>query len=160
MAQNAVHTPRLIRKGVFDAPKLVLGMVWPFQQPPNSKPGNPLFGSRERAKRPMNPLRGLRVSKRPPCDAVRIWKVPGEPPAVSNFCGSTLGARALLQSLPDHRSARASQAFPSSCSSRYLSRIACPSRCGVRGLARCGPFVCAEGCVLKELRVWLKKQTH
>ena len=72
------------------------------------------------AKRPMNPLRELRVSKRPPCDAVRIWKLPGEPPAVSNFCGSTLGARALLQSLPDHRSARASQAFPSSCSSRSL----------------------------------------
>ena len=83
-------------------------------------PKNPLLGSRERAKRPMNPLRGLRVSKRPPCDAVRIWKAPGEPPAVSNFCGSTLGARALLQSLPDHRSARASQAFPSSCSSRSL----------------------------------------
>ena len=33
---------------------------------------------------------------------------------------STLGARALLQSLPDHRSARASEAFPSSCSSRSL----------------------------------------
>ena len=28
MAQNAVHTPRVIRKCVFDAPKLLLGMVW------------------------------------------------------------------------------------------------------------------------------------
>ena len=28
MAQNAVHTLQVIRKGVFDAPKLLLGMVW------------------------------------------------------------------------------------------------------------------------------------
>ena len=43
---------------------------------------------------------------------------------------------------------------------QQISEEQAQARQGVCGLARCGPFVCAEGCALKELRVWLKKQTH
>ena len=75
------------------------------------------------------------------CELQHSWSSGASPkPSGSQICSGKSGLPILLQ--------------------QQISEEQAQARQGVRGLARCGPFVCAEGCALKELRVWLKKQTH
>ena len=118
-----------------------------------------LCSGRERAKRPNEPsariarvkapsLRrraDLESARRTPCSEQFLrqhsWSSGSSPkPSGSQICSGKSGLPILLQ--------------------RQISEEQAQARQGVRGLARCGPFVCAEGCALKELRVWFKKQTR
>ena len=93
----------------------------------------------------LRPRADLESARRTPCSEQFLrqhsWSSGSSPkPSGSQICSGKSGLPILLQ--------------------QQISKEPAQARRGVRGPARCGPFVCAEGCALKELRVCLKKQTH